>query len=393
MDADELKVLLEQRWDLGPVAVAPGEMSPRDRFFSIMDFKKPDRIIDTEFGYWNDTLKRWHAEGLPAYVKNNADADVFFGFDVWQKIIPVRNFIYPGFPEETVEETDRYRIYYDGTRVKAQVFKDGTDTIPHYLDFPVKDRESYLPIKERLALNLEKRFVWNETEWKTAAEKAKKRNYILGASGGSTFGWIRNLMGFEGLCYMLYDHMDVVLEFLDDLKKLEVGIAERIIKDFTVDIKVYWEDIAFKTGPIVPPDIFHKEAGAVYDAINKVYMKSGCRFGYVDCDGDMRKLVPTWLENGVNIMFPLEVAAGVHPVDLRTMYPGIRMMGGFDKVKLLEGKDSIRKELLRLKPLVEEGGFIPHVDHRVQADVSYENYRYYLEMKRDMFGLPGKVRG
>ncbi|HQK95802.1 MAG TPA: hypothetical protein PLD23_20050 [Armatimonadota bacterium] len=39
----------------------------------------------------------------------------------------------------------------------------------------------------------------------------------------------------------------------------------------------------------------------------------------------------------------------------------------------------------RLLPVVEEGGFIPHVDHRVPADVPLANYKYYLKLKREMF--------
>ena len=122
-----------------------------------------------------------------------------------------------------------------------------------------------------------------------------------------------------------------------------------------------------------------------------VYRAAGTKYGYVDCDGDFRKLVPTWLNNGVNIMFPLEVAAGVHPVTLRKENPGIRMMGGVDKMILLGTKENIKKELLKLKPLVDEGGYIPHIDHRVQADVSYENYLYYLEVKRDLFNIPNRI--
>ena len=90
-------------------------------------------------------------------------------------------------------------------------------------------------------------------------------------------------------------------------------------------------------------------------------------------------------------MFPLEVAAVIHPEKLRKENPGIRMMGGVDKTVLPGSKEDIKQELLKLKPLVKEGGFIPHVDHRVQADVSYENYLYYPQIKRDIFQLPGKV--
>jgi uroporphyrinogen decarboxylase len=41
-----------------------------------------------------------------------------------------------------------------------------------------------------------------------------------------------------------------------------------------------------------------------------------------------------------------------------------------------------------LAPVVWEGGYIPHADHRVPPDVSYENYLYYLNLKREMFGTP-----
>ena len=54
-------------------------------------------------------------------------------------------------------------------------------------------------------------------------------------------------------------------------------------------------------------------------------------------------------------------------------------------------KAAIKKEMERLRPLVEEGGFIPHVDHRVQADVPYRDYLYYLDVKRDFFDIPNKV--
>ena len=122
-----------------------------------------------------------------------------------------------------------------------------------------------------------------------------------------------------------------------------------------------------------------------------VYCSKGTKYGYVDCDGDMRRLVPGWMDNGVNIMFPLEVASGIHPENLRREFPGIRMMGGVDKTVLNKGKDAVKKEMKKLKALADEGGFIPHVDHRVQADVSYQDYLVYLEIKRDIFGIPNRV--
>ena len=63
------------------------------------------------------------------------------------------------------------------------------------------------------------------------------------------------------------------------------------------------------------------------------------------------------------------------------------LIGGVDKRALIAGKDAINRELERLTPLVEDGGYIPTVDHRVPPDVSFENYCYYLEKKKEILKL------
>ena len=390
MDAVEMQAIATQRSNYENLQVRDSEMPPRERFFATMEFRKPDRIIDCEFGYWDDTLKRWHSEGLPAYVDSNSKADIFFGFDDWSRSIPVGPYLQPGFEREIVEKTDRYLVIYDNERVKCQVFTDGSDTIPHYLEFPVKDKESYRRLfKGRLQPKLDERIPPDLAEIGT---KVKGRNYVLTAWGGSAAGWLRNWMGFEGVCFGIYDQPELLDEILSDIAVTGRAVAEEVVKHMVPDYVNYWEDIAFKTGPIVPPDWYKKKCGPVFRAAMDVYRKAGTKFANVDCDGDMKLLVPTWLESGINVMFPLEVNSGVHPEDLRKKFPGIRMVGGVDKVVLLKGKDGIKKELLRLKPLVDEGGFIPHVDHRVQADVSYADYLYYLEAKRDIFNLPNGIK-
>ena len=82
-------------------------------------------------------------------------------------------------------------------------------------------------------------------------------------------------------------------------------------------------------------------------------------------------------------MFPIE-AAHTDPVKLRKEYgKDILLLGGVNKVQLAKGKEAIDQELKRLRPLVEKGGYIPTVDHRVPPDVSFENYLYYIEKKKE----------
>ena len=53
------------------------------------------------------------------------------------------------------------------------------------------------------------------------------------------------------------------------------------------------------------------------------------------------------------------------------------MAGGFNKCVLAQGKAAIDAELTRIMPLIEQGGYIPTIDHSIPPDVSYENFTYY----------------
>jgi uroporphyrinogen decarboxylase len=59
----------------------------------------------------------------------------------------------------------------------------------------------------------------------------------------------------------------------------------------------------------------------------------------------------------------------------------LRLWGGVDKREIAKGPEAIRAHLRELIPLIEEGGFIPTVDHTVPPDVSWDNFRYYMDCK------------
>lgn len=64
---------------------------------------------------------------------------------------------------------------------------------------------------------------------------------------------------------------------------------------------------------------------------------------------------------------------------------------GFVKRILTRGKEAIRAEVMRFFPkMMAEGGFTPNVDHAVPENVSFENYRYYTELTRQIADNPGK---
>ena len=124
-----------------------------------------------------------------------------------------------------------------------------------------------------------------------------------------------------------------------------------------------------------------------FKRIGKKLRTHGIDVWYTDCDGDVRALIPGFLESGLNCLFPFEVNGCGHPADVLNEYgKDLLIMGGFDKMQLIKGRDAIKSYMESLVPLVERGGFIPFCDHHCPPDVKYDDYLYYLDLKREMFG-------
>ena len=112
------------------------------------------------------------------------------------------------------------------------------------------------------------------------------------------------------------------------------------------------------------------------------------KFVSLDCDGKIDDLLPVWLENGVNIMFPIEVGtwqASIQP--WREKYGReFRGVGGVNKYIFAGDYAGIDKEIERLRPLVAWVGTSRVPDHALPSDARWENVQYYCERMRKVFG-------
>jgi len=360
-------------------------MTPRQRWNAVWHYQPVDHVPDIEFGYWDDTLRRWHAEGLPEWVTDNGKADHFFGFER-RGGVPVNVGLLPGFESRVLEEDARHRVVVDGNGVKHVVFKDGHSSIPHYLDFPLKSRDDWPRFRERLDPATPGRFPDNWDEIKAALAAA---DHPVGVNLGSLYGWPRNWMGFEGAALMMHDDPALMHEIMETIATLTLSVIDRAVRELRLDYGAYWEDMAFRNGPMISPRMFEEFMVPRYRRVTDFLREHGCDVVYVDCDGNINDIAGLWLKAGVNCMFPVEVAAGSDPIALRERHGReMLLMGGVNKRALAQGRAAIRTEIERLLPLVADGGFVAHVDHRVPPDVSYQDYLYYLDLKRDALGIP-----
>ncbi|MFO7957558.1 MAG: uroporphyrinogen decarboxylase family protein [Candidatus Brocadiia bacterium] len=362
-----------------------GPMTHRERFRRTMHYQRVDRIPHWEFGYLEEALERWHEEGLPEQYDDHASVEAYFGVDP-KRHVPFHGGIIPPFEEgyELLEEGEDYRRERlpDGTI--QEVKTRGIKTIPHFVKMPIENREDWQRFKERLDPEDPRRF---ETNYKELGRELLRADVPVGTGIGSYFGIPRNWIGFENISMMLYDDRELVEEIVETLTQVYYRQIEEALKYIEVDFAGGWEDICFRNGPMLSPQMFREIVGTRLKRVCDLLREHGCTVIWTDCDGDITQLVPVWLEAGLNCMFPIEVQAGSDPVKLREMFGReLLLRGGVNKHKLAEGKQEILKELRRVEPVVEEGGFIPHGDHRIPQTVSYENYKYYIRNKLAMLG-------
>ncbi len=361
-----------------------GTMTDRRRFNNQMHYQSVDRCVNREFGYWKDNFKLW-----PIFVENgitcNDEADIFFNFEP-MKIIDNRTAMHPLFEEEVISQTAARRIIRNREGLIVELPGDGHDTVPRFLGSSIRTPEDWKPVKAE-------RFRLDDPVRKLDLEALKKayppeRDYPLAVWCGSMIGSVRNLLTLEGMAYAIYDYPDMIEDMVETMCTMVEYALDQLLGEVEFDLAYGWEDIAFKNGPLVSVDFFKSVVLPRYKRIGAKLREAGIDIWSIDCDGDVRPLIPCFLEAGVNCMLPFEVNSAGHPAEvLREYGKDLRIMGGVDKMVLARGPEAIKAYLETLTGWIERGGFIPFCDHRCPPDVKPEYYLYYLDLKEDMFGM------
>jgi len=369
-------------------------MNDRERFINVMEFKPVDRVPNYELGVWGQTIERWYKEGLPEDVCywNWFEGEPFFHIDR-RAFAPINVWMVPPFDEEIIEETDRYIVYRHSNGIITKALKEGTvrgtrPSMDQYLEFPVKNRRSFEEIKKRYNPKSPIRYpLW----WDEMVRIWENRDYPLclfinGCIG--LYSQLRSWVGTENISYLFYDDPALVEEMVEFIADFIIEVSDKALKDVQFDYFNFFEDFAGKGGPLISPQLFKKFLFKHYRRIIDHFRKYGIKYFWLDSDGDTRPLIPLMIEVGINCHWPLEQASGMDPLELRRKYGrDLVLCGGIDKRALIKDKKAIEEELYtKIPPLLESGGYIPHLDHVFPPDIPYENFLYYMELKMKIIG-------
>ena len=365
-------------------------MTNRERAMNILHYKPVDRLPAVHFGYWRELLIEWAEQGKISFELANSvgdsnaadfELDRIIGWDFnWSHTRGGNTRLFPRFEQKILE------TFPDGTqRVQTangviERIKPGIVSIPSEDDYLLKDRRAFEELfkpkmqfcAERINEEFLKRF--NET-----------RNYDvpIGIWLGSVMGDIRDMTTVIGMSYLMYDEDETLFaDIIDTYADMQYQVVEAVLKTGAkFDFGHYWEDICFKNGPLISPDLFEELCAKHYKKRNDLCRQYGIDIISLDCDGVTEKLLPTWFNNGVNTMFPIEIGVwGDQFEAARNKFgKGMLGVGGMDKTAFRKDKAAVDAELERMKRLASMGGFIPCPDHRLMPGSKFELVQYYAE--------------
>ena len=369
-------------------------MDTRQRFINVMDYKPVDKVPNFEAGVWGQTIDLWQSQGLDI---SGLSWDWFAGEEYFQMdkrwFFPANLGMIPDFGYKLLEKTDRYEIFIDNAGRTRRALIEGTINgtrmcMDEYIDFPVKTRQDFLDIKKRYIADISTRY---PKDWDSAKEieKYKTRDIpLIFAHNCGTLGfyWImRDFMGTERLSYMMYDEPELIYEIAEFIADFTIEMSKPFLQVTDCEYVMINEDMSMKTGPLISPAKYKALIFPHMRRIAEFYKKNGVRYVFLDTDGNCEALLPLLMDAGVDGIWPLERVANMDPIRIRKEYgKDLRLFGAVDKMALAKDKRAIDEHLAELVPLIEQGGFIPTVDHVVPPDVTLENFMYYMKRKEDL---------
>lgn len=359
-----------------------------ERFKETIRGNRPSSFFWESIGYMRETVDRWHEQGLPPEVQAGGYMGQwgrslydYFGLD-WVSFAPVNSQYIPPFEEAVLRDEGESEVILDSNGVVLRRSKISL-SMPQFLEYPVKDRESYEKVLFRRNAGSPERWTpgaWEEWQKEMTARPSPVAVFVVGF-----FAIIRELMGINAGLIAFYNDPGLIRRILRDHCDFCLKLIRRAREKTMVDFCYLWEDMSYKNGLLISPAFFEKfispEAGCFIEGVRGLGVSSIM----VDSDGDIRELIPLYKDCGVDGFLPFEVQAGMDIRDIRKRYPELIIIGGVDKLAVAKGGEFLEKEISeKVGPMIEEGRYIPSLDHQAHPEMPLANYRRYTDMVKNL---------
>jgi len=356
-------------------------MDDRERFINTLTGRPVDRVPFIKvFGGTNAVLPAWERE-FPG-LRERIDQELGFegtyrGWDT----TPV-NFWLSGLGKvEVLEETAQHRIVRTTAGEVTLQRLDG-DYHSHTLQWPVSQRPDWERVRAlHLRADDPSRF---PADWPQRVAAYRDRHHALQLTHGGVYGFVRRLMGDERLLVAMCDDPAWVSEMMATYTTMILQIWEEMVAQVDFDLVEFWEDMASKNGSLISPAMFRHFMAPQYRRVADFARAHGIEILLVDSDGYTDDLAGLMLEAGATALYPFEVGAGCDVSAARRRYPQLGIIGGLDKQAMACGRQAMERELEKARAYIGLGRLIPGPDHFVLSNVSWPDYRYFMQRLRQV---------
>lgn len=196
------------------------------------------------------------------------------------------------------------------------------------------------------------------------------------------FEMAQRIVGMENLLVMMGLNKALAATLFDKLVELKLSFWEMALPELAdvVDVISQADDYGTQASQIISPRMFREQLKPrwkiIFDRL-RILAPNSRRF-FHSC-GNVRPLLPDYIELGVEILNPVHVRAkNMEPDALKRDFGDVLTFwgGGVDTQGVLpngtpqEVKDDVRRNIEALAP---GGGFVFNTVHNIQADVPVEN--------------------
>ncbi len=354
-------------------------MTAREIFLRTMRYEPVERplVIALE-PYEQYGVDRWREQGLPA----GQSPERALGMDRLE-LVPVSFSSLPDWETRVIAEDDEYitEVGWLGATIKRR--KDAPGMYYGHVDHAVKTRQDWEECKWRFRAETEGRL---PADLDALAAQLEASDQPVGLHVFPFFMRLGfYLMGMERFLTAFHEEPDLMHDMFGFWGEFVLETLRPLLGKVRLDFVTFAEDLAYTKAPHISPRVYEEFWLPYQDPIVEALHGAGVPMVCEWSAGNLEPLLPLMLDHGINCTWPLERQAGMDAYAVRSKYGrDLRLGGGFPKEALIAGPEAVDREIERLRPLMEEGGFVPALDDMVPPEVPWATYRHYVERMKSL---------
>jgi len=350
------------------------KLTTHERVTRMFEHRDADRIPITD-SPWGSTIERWRREGMPKDV----DFVDFFDLD---SFVHIGVDVSPRYEAKTLEETDEYTIYTSAYGVTMKQWKHAAST-PEFIDFTIKTPDDWERAKARMTPTFDRLPLDHlRMEYPKWRERGSWIQGIFWFGFDVTHSWV---VGTERVLMALVERPEWMSDMFNHFLDMNIALYDRLWEEgFTFDSILWFDDMGYKYHQFFSVNTYRELVKPAHQrAIDWAHAK-GIKAHLHSC-GDIRPLVPELIGIGLDALNPLEVKAGMDPIQLKKQYGDKLVLHGGINAVLWDKPQAIETEIRKVVPtLKQHGGYIFSSDHSVPDAVSLQDFRTITNLAKEL---------